>query len=156
MDDSSTPFDHLSETDADLAGNKSRPRLFAVIGPTLRGVSAVTLAMAFLSALFILLLHIPHSRELLQSIHLNLPGWCLKSAWPLIFIGISYASLLFTLPHTPAQRLLGLLVCLAFAGWGSEQFISNPSIVSLIDDMIVFLFVLDLSLVIRGHLAVRP
>jgi Ca2+/Na+ antiporter len=76
----------------------------------------------------------------------------LKSAIPLIAIGVSYISLIFTVQRTKAQRFLGFLVGLAFILWGAEQFMSNQGWISFIDDIVVFLFVLDLSIVVRENL----
>jgi len=75
-----------------------------------------------------------------------------KSALPLIFIGVAFACYQFAIPRTLSQIALGLMVSLAFVMWGSEQFLSNPPIVALIDDMVVLLFVLDLCIVMYRHL----
>lgn len=48
--------------------------------------------------------------------------------------------------------VLGFLVALAFILWGGEQFVPNPGMVAFMDDVVVFLFVLDLGIVIYGHL----
>jgi len=150
MGGSMTPFDHFEKTREDSPGTKSAP--FAALHNALRAVSAITLALAFIGAAFVLALHLPHSKDFLRHLHVNPPAWSLKSAWPLIFIGTSYFTLLLTLPRTRTQRLLGFMVCAAFISWGAEQFVPAPEIVSLIDDIIVFVFVLDLSLMIRGNL----
>ncbi len=42
---------------------------------------------------------------------------------------------------------------LAFVFWGTEQFLNDARWISFIDDIVVFLFVLDLSIVIRQNLA---
>jgi hypothetical protein len=75
-----------------------------------------------------------------------------KSALPLIGIGVSYALLQFTVPRTRAEFCLSLAVSLAFILWGAEQFVPEPRIASRMDDLVVFLFVLDLGIVIRGQL----
>jgi DNA replication protein DnaC len=74
-----------------------------------------------------------------------------KSAIPLITIGVSYVSLVLTLPRTPGQLLVGILVGLAFILWGYEQFLKDRALVAFIDDCVVFLFVTDLSIVIRQN-----
>ena len=79
--------------------------------------------------------------------------FALKSAVPLIAIGISYFILILTLRRTIGQRLVGLSIGLAFVLWGLEQFLSDQAVVSFIDDVVVFLFVADLSIVIRHNLA---
>jgi hypothetical protein len=75
-----------------------------------------------------------------------------KSAVPLIAIGISYFVLILSLRRTPGQRLVGILVGLAFVLWGLEQFLKDQAWISFIDDVVVFLFVVDLSIVIRHNL----
>ena len=78
--------------------------------------------------------------------------WPVKSAVPLILIGIAFACLQFAAKRTRSQMALGFIVSTAFVLWGVEQFLTNVFIVSLIDDIVVFLFVFDLSVVIYGHL----
>ena len=145
-------FDHLdgtAEATADQpVGSKSKT---TVLQRILQGFGKITMILALASAVFVLALHLPHVRAAVQSA-IPLPAWCMKSAIPLTLVGVSYACILFALQRTLLQRFLGLLVCFAFIGWGSEQFISDPAMVALIDDSIVFLFVLDLSLMIREHL----
>jgi hypothetical protein len=75
-----------------------------------------------------------------------------KSAVPLIAIGISYLVLILTLRRTLGQRLVGISVGLAFVLWGLEQFLTDRAWISFIDDVVVFLFVVDLSIVIRHNL----
>jgi hypothetical protein len=70
----------------------------------------------------------------------------------LILIGIALASLQFVLRPTRLQALLGLMAAAAFILWGTEQFVPNRAIAASIDDVVVLLFVLDVSVVIRGHL----
>jgi hypothetical protein len=109
-------------------------------------VSAIALGFAVSTAVFIVVLHVFHCFQ---------PGifpWTLKSAVPLILIGVAFASLQFAVPRTRVQMLLGLLAALAFILWGTEQFLSNRALISLMDDVVVFLFVFDLGIVIRGNL----
>jgi hypothetical protein len=114
----------------------------------LRVVSAIAFGLAITSAILIVIAHLIHS------VNPGFVPWTLKSAVPLILIGTAFASLQFALPRTRGQMLLGLMVALAFILWGTEQFLSDQSIVSFIDDLVVLLFVIDLSIVIYGHL--RP
>jgi hypothetical protein len=44
------------------------------------------------------------------------------------------------------------MVAVAFILWGIEQFLSNRAMAVFLDDIVVLLFVLDLSIVIYGHL----
>ena len=138
-----TPFDDFSE--------KRGPRVkrglhLAAIARMLRVLSAVALAFAVVTAFSVIALDAAHWRHLGAS-------WQVKTALPLIGIGVSYALLQFTVPRTRTEFCLSLAVSLAFVLWGAEQFIPSPRIVSLIDDAVVFLFVLDLGIVIRGQLA---
>jgi hypothetical protein len=114
----------------------------------LKGVSMVALWIAFLTAISIVGLHA------FRMIGGNTPAFLLtlKSAVPLIGIGLSYICLILAVPRTIPQRLLGFLVGVAFILWGAEQFMSNQGLASFIDDIVVFLFVLDLSLVVRKNL----
>jgi hypothetical protein len=93
----------------------------------------------------------------MDAAHLLRPDvtWRLKSAFPLIALGTSCALLQFTLPRTFVEFCLGLTVSAGFILWGVEQFIPQPQIAGLIDDVVVFVFVLDLSIVIRGKLRKR-
>jgi hypothetical protein len=125
---------------------KKREHAFGRVALVLRATSAVSLALALLAAICILIL------RLIRFLQPNLLSWTLKSAIPLILIGIAFASLQFVLPRTRRQILLGLMVALAFILWGVEQFLLNQAMASFVDDVVVFLFVLDLSLVIYEHL----
>ncbi len=78
--------------------------------------------------------------------------WTLKSAIPLILAGASFACLQFAVPRTRPQIVLGLSASSAFILWGIEQFVTNRLLASCIDDLVVFLFVLDLSLVVYGQI----
>jgi hypothetical protein len=119
---------------------------FGHAAEVLRIVSAMALGLAVVAAVGIVTLRLIHYFQP------TLLPWALKSAVPLILIGVAFASLQFVLPRTRRQILLGLMVALAFILWGTEQFLSNPAIASVIDDIVVLLFVLDLSIVIYGHL----
>ncbi len=112
----------------------------------LRVISAIALGLAISSAICLIALRLVHCFEP-NRLRLNL-----KSAVPLILIGIALACLQFAMTRTRRQVLLGLIVATAFVLWGTEQFLSNRAIVATIDDLVVFLFVLDLSMVIYGHL----
>jgi hypothetical protein len=80
------------------------------------------------------------------------PLMALKSAVPLIAIGFSYTCLVVTLPRTLGQRMVGFSVGLAFMLWGVEQYLQDQKLVALIDDAVVFFFVVDLAIVIRHNL----
>lgn len=115
----------------------------------LQGISFGGLWVALLTAVFIVALHT------FRVLGGKLPAFLgtLKSAVPLMAIGISYISLIFTVPRTMAQRFLGFLVGSAFVLWGLEQFTAKVEWIAYVDDIVVFLFVFDLSIVIRENLA---
>ena len=137
-----TPFDEFSEK----RGLRAKRGLhFGEIARTLRVLSAIALAFAAATAGSIIVLDAAHWIRRGTS-------WQVKSALPLIGIGVSYALLQFTVPRTRTEFCLSLAVSLAFILWGAEQFMHTAWIISLVDDVVVFLFVLDLGIVIRGHL----
>ena len=121
----------------------SRPGQITVI---LRTLSATLVILALSSAAIIVMLDVIH---MFQPALLD---WKLKSAYPLIFIGSSYLLLQVTLLRGLTNFFLSLAVSAAFILWGTEQFLSNPVLISFIDDVVVLLFVLDLSIVIRAYL----
>lgn len=112
----------------------------------LKTTSAITLCLALLSAVVLVALRLIHC---FQPTLFLVP---LKSGIPLILIGLSFACLQFAVRRTPSQCILGLSVSVAFILWGIEQFLPNQAMVSCIDDGVVFLFVLDLGIVIGGLL----
>jgi hypothetical protein len=112
----------------------------------LRVISATAFGLAISTAVLIVIL------DLIHCLKPSLVPQTLKSAVPLILIGIAFASLQFVSRRTARQIFLGLMVAVAFILWGTEQFLSNQAIASFIDDVVVLLFVSDLSIVIYGHL----
>jgi hypothetical protein len=109
-------------------------------------ISAIALGLAIFAAIGIVALRLIHCFEP------DFLPWTLKSAIPLILIGIALASLQFVLRPARLQALLGLMAAAAFILWGTEQLLPNRAIASFVDDVVVLLFVLDVSVVIRGHL----
>jgi hypothetical protein len=85
----------------------------------LRGLSFGALWVAILTASFLIV------RHALPLIIGSQPPFSLKSAVPLIAIGISYSILIITLRRTLGQRLVGIFMGLAFVLWGVEQFLSD-------------------------------
>ena len=112
----------------------------------LRGLSFGALWVAILTAGFLI------ARHALPLMTGSQTPISFKSAVPLIAIGVSYFVLILSLRRTPGQRLVGIFVGTAFVLWGLEQFLSNQIWISFIDDVVVFLFVVDLSIVIRHNL----
>jgi hypothetical protein len=117
----------------------------APIAKSLRVLSALALVFAIATAGAVIVL------DAIHWIRPDVP-WRVKSALPLIGIGASYALLQFTLPRTLAEFCLSLAVSVAFILWGAEQFFPGWRFVQLMDDVVVFLFVMDLGIVIRRHL----
>ena len=145
MGEFSTPFDEF-ERPSWSAPAFRRGVLALWVQSGFRGLSFGALWVAILSASFLMVRHtlplIPGSQSPVA----------LKSAVPLIAIGISYFILIITLRRTPGQRLVGISIGLAFVLWGLEQFLNDQALISFIDDVVVFLFVVDLSIVIRHNL----
>lgn len=108
--------------------------------------SLAALALAFLSGVLLVLL------RAVNWFRPHLVPWHLKSAYPLIFAGVACAGLQAAVPRRRNEVIFGLIVAAAFILWGLEQFLSDPALISLIDDLVVFLFVFDLSFLVYGHL----
>jgi len=141
----STPFDEFEHPTGIL------PRLFRCGVPARwmqAGLRAFSLAMLWIAILSASYLIIRHALPLIPG---SPPAISLKSAIPLIAIGASYICLIVTLRRTPGQRLVGILMGLAFVLWGVEQFLTDHEVIAFIDDIVVFLFVIDLSIVIRQN-----
>ena len=140
-----TPFDEFEHPGRSGPGVR-RGFLALWVQTGLRGLSFGALWVAILTAGFLIL------RHALPLIMGSPPPISLKSAVPLIAIGISYSILIITLRRTLGQRLVGIFMGLAFVLWGLEQFLSDQAVISFMDDIVVFLFVVDLSIVIRQNL----
>jgi DNA replication protein DnaC len=145
VDEFSTPFDEFEHLRRDKPAGR-RGIFVHWVQTALRGLSFVALWVAILTACFLIVRHV------LPVILGSQPPISLKSAVPLIAIGISYSVLIITLRRTLGQRLVGILMGLAFVLWGLEQFLSDQAVISFMDDIVVFLFVVDLSIVIRQNL----
>jgi len=146
MDEITTPFDEF-EHSSGIATVFRRGILARCLQAGLRVFSFSALWIAILTAGFLV---VRRAWPLIMGSPAPIP---LKSAIPLIAIGFSYACLTVTLRRTFSQHVLGILVGLAFMLWGAEQFLTNQEIISLIDDIVVVLFVSDLSIVIRHNFA---
>lgn len=115
-------------------------------GGGLRKASAIVGSIALTAAFLVVVL------RFLKLVAPNLAPWTLKSAFPLILVGIAFAFLQFAIPRTRIQLTLGLVVSVAFVLRGSEQFLSKPALIAAVDDLVVFLFVLACSFIVFGHL----
>jgi len=144
MDEFSTPFDEFEHLSGIAPPNRRRI-LSRWMQAGLRSVSLAALGIAILTASFLL---VRHAWPLMTGSQPVIP---LKSAIPLIAIGASYLCLTITLRRTLSQHIFGILIGLAFVLWGLEQFLTDQEVISIIDDMVVFLFVADLSIVIRQN-----
>jgi DNA replication protein DnaC len=141
----STPFDEFEHPAG--SGSTGRRRILALWTQAgLRGLSFCALWLAILTASFIIL---RHALPLITGSELPIS---LKSGIPLMAIGISYFILILTLRRPLGQRLVGIFMGLAFVLWGLEQFLNDKWVISFIDDVVVFLFIADLSIVIRQNL----
>jgi len=73
-------------------------------------------------------------------------------AFPLILIGLSYVSFQFSAERQHSERAKGLLLGLAFVLWGTEQLLPPSAWVTMMDSLVISIFVVDLALIIIEHL----
>jgi hypothetical protein len=73
-------------------------------------------------------------------------------AMPLILIGLSYIAFQLSSARPSAQKTQGLLLGTAFVLWGSEQLLPAGPWVTLMDTLVITIFVVDLALILSGHL----
>jgi hypothetical protein len=73
-------------------------------------------------------------------------------ALALILVGTSYISLQLSANWRWKEKLKGIFLGLAFALWGSEQFLPPSRMVTVIDSMVITIFVVDLGMIILDHL----
>ena len=69
-----------------------------------------------------------------------------------MLIGASYISLLLSTRRPWREKLKGMLLGVGFLFWGCEQFLQPGPLVTIMDSMVVMIFVVDLSLIIVGRL----
>ena len=126
-----------------VTGPRSRATIW--IHTPLRLVSGVLAAFAVLASAALLLFDIPHG-VLPQLRHAPV------SAIPLLFIGIAYVCLQpLTRPSIP-ELIQRLLLGSAFILWGIDQMLPPGLAATVIGDLVISLYVLDLSVIIREHL----
>jgi hypothetical protein len=70
---------------------------------------------------------------------------------PFIFIGISFIAFQLSLPGPWKERIKGLLLGLAFALWGSEIFLPKGNWLTVLDNLVIAIFIVDLGLIVVGH-----
>jgi peptidoglycan/LPS O-acetylase OafA/YrhL len=69
-----------------------------------------------------------------------------------MLVGASYISLLLSLGRPWREKFKEMLLGVGFLLWGCEQFLPSGPLVTVMDSMVVLIFVTDLSLVIVNHL----
>ncbi len=69
-----------------------------------------------------------------------------------MLVGASYISLQFSTAQHWREKLKRVLLGVGFFLWGSEQFLSRGPFATLVDSLVVIIFVSDLSLVIMDSL----
>jgi hypothetical protein len=145
MDESSQPFDEFgrSEQVGQKAGQNPVPRFTRAV---LLGLSFVGLWIAIVTIALVLIGHI------LPAVMRSAPAIPLKTAVPLIAIGSSYLCLILASRRAFGQRFVGITVGVAFILWGVEQLLKDPTLIAIIDDFVVFFFVVDLAIVVRKNL----
>ena len=148
MSEPAAPFDEFAEAERPDLGSPASS-FHEGIRAAFQGVSLATRWLALITAVLVL------GAQSYRLATGEKPAflWKLKSAVPLFAIGLSYICLMATVQRTVAQRVLGFVVGIAFIMWGMEQFIVDQEWISFIDDIVVLLFVFDLSLVIRAQSA---
>jgi len=77
------------------------------------------------------------------------------AALPLIMIGLSYACLQFSARRSRRELAQGLALGTAFLLWGGEQLLPPSPWVTLMDCLVVTIFVVDLSFIIAEHLRLK-
>jgi hypothetical protein len=111
----------------------------------LRGLSLLLFLLAVGSIVILLVSDVAHALRL-TSIHQQ------SSALALILIGTSYISLQLSAKRRWNEKLKAIFLGLAFALWGSEQFLPASWLVTLMDSVVITIFVVDLGLIILDYL----
>jgi len=73
-------------------------------------------------------------------------------SWPLICIGLSYISFQISAKRKQGELIKGMLLGVAFVFWGGEQLLPPTPITTVMDSMVITIFVVDLGLIIIEHL----
>jgi hypothetical protein len=69
-----------------------------------------------------------------------------------MFIGASYVSLLLGMRRPWREKIKGVLLGTGFLLWGGEQFLQPGPLVTLMDTLVVLIFVTDLTFIITKNL----
>lgn len=73
-------------------------------------------------------------------------------ALALALIGSAFIFIQFSTGSSAKEKLKGVLLGLAFVLWGGEVFLPVGRTVTAIDSVVIAIFVVDLGLLIAGHL----
>jgi hypothetical protein len=113
-----------------------------------RNFSLLLLASALVSCLVVLISDAARGFSY-DAHHLRL------GSLPFVFIGLAFICYQLSLCHSWRRRCKGLLLGLAFALWGSEQFIPPGPWLTALDNLVIAIFVIDLGLIVGGQMARR-
>jgi len=78
------------------------------------------------------------------------------SAAPLILIGLSWLAVHPGIGVHPIQFVKRLIAAVAFVGWGIDQTLPLGALATVVGDVVIALFVLDMALIVRGELTEDP
>ena len=70
---------------------------------------------------------------------------------PFIFIGLAFIAYQISRSCPWRSRIKGLFLGVAFALWGSEQFLPATPWLTLMDNLVIGIFVVDLGVVVAGQ-----
>jgi hypothetical protein len=70
---------------------------------------------------------------------------------PFIFIGICFIAFQISLGAPWKERIKGLLLGAAFTLWGSEIFLPKSNWLTIVDNAVIAIFLIDLGLIVGGH-----
>jgi hypothetical protein len=124
-----------------IRGKKS----FSPMKKPLRGLSALLLISALAGTATLLVF------DLLNHLRLT-PVHQQVGALSFMLIGASYISLQLSTGRRWRELCKGVLLGLGFFLWGSEQFLPPGPLVTVMDSLVVLIFVSDLGLVIVDRL----
>ncbi|MFZ0828430.1 MAG: hypothetical protein WAO02_13505 [Verrucomicrobiia bacterium] len=88
--------------------------------------------------------------------HLRLTSFHQRTgALSFMLIGASYISLQLSMGRRWREMIKGVLLGTGFFLWGCEQFVPPSPLVTIMDSLVVLIFVVDLSLIIVDRLKHR-
>ena len=70
---------------------------------------------------------------------------------PFVFIGLAFIAFQLSQQRLGRQQVKGLLLGIAFALWGTEQFMQPSLWLTVLDDLVIGVFVVDLGTIICGQ-----